>query len=70
MKTDLMTLVEVARYLNVAPLRLVRAYCNRGSLAGVPLPEALDDAPLRQRHWSRAEISQFRDALRRAQHGV
>ena len=46
---------------------LARAFCCRGSLAGVPLPQALDDAPLTQRHWLRDDVRQFDHAYKRVQ---
>lgn len=63
MKNELMTLAEVARYLNVSPPRLVRAYCNRGTLEGVPLPEPLENVPFRQRYWAREEVRQFKQRV-------
>ncbi len=68
MKSELMTLSEFARYLGVSPLRLVRAYCNRGSLDGVPLPEPVKNVPFRERCWSREQVRQFRHTLQRARH--
>ena len=65
MKSELMTLTEFARYLGVSPLRLVRAYCNRGSLDGVPLPEPVQKAAFRERCWSREQVRQFRLRLQR-----
>ncbi len=53
-----MTLPEVARYLEVSPPRLVRAYCNRGTLDGIPLPEPLENTPFWQRCWLREEVRQ------------
>lgn len=50
MSAALMTLPEFARYIGIATPTLARAFCCRGSLDGVPLPQALDDAPLTQRH--------------------
>jgi len=68
MKSELMTLSEFARYLGVSPLRLVRAYCNRGSLDGVPLPEPVQNTAFRERCWSREQVRQFRHMLQRARH--
>lgn len=68
MKSELMTLSDVARYLGVSPLRLVRAYCNRGSLDGVPLPAPLQNVAFRERCWPREEVRQFRHRLQRARH--
>jgi len=68
MKSELMTLSEFARYLGVSPLRLVRAYCNRGSLDGVPLPEPVKNVAFRERCWSREQVRQFRHTLQRARH--
>ncbi|RPD96891.1 DNA-binding protein [Candidatus Pantoea deserta] len=70
MKSELMTLPEVARYLNVSPPRLVRAYCNQGTLEGVPLPEPLENRPFRQRYWSREEVRQFKHRLALLHHPV
>jgi len=70
MKNELMTLPEVARYLEVSPPRLVRAYCNRGTLDGIPLPEPLENTPFRQRCWLREEVRQFRQRLQRVRHHV
>jgi hypothetical protein len=33
----------------------------------VPLPQALDDAPLTQRHWLRDDVCQFDHAYKRVQ---
>jgi hypothetical protein len=66
MKYELMTLPEIARYLGVSPSRLVRAYCNRGTLDGVPLPEPLNHVSFSRRYWSREEVRQFRHTLQRA----
>lgn len=70
MNREMMTLPEVARYIGVAPATLVRVLCNRGSLDGVPLPEAVDKAPPGCRHWLFHEVRQFRHALERARHQV
>lgn len=67
MSTALMTLPEFARYIGIATPTLARAFCCRGSLAGVPLPQALDDAPLTQRHWLRDDVRQFDHAYKRVQ---
>ncbi|MCZ4057848.1 hypothetical protein O3W44_00330 [Pantoea sp. LMR881] len=66
MKSKLMTLTEMARYLGVSPRQLARAFCNRGSLADIPLPEALEAAPLTERHWLRDDVRQFKRALQLA----
>lgn len=66
MRSGLMTLNEMARYIGVSSPRLVRAMCNRGTLAGIPLPQATESAPLAQRHWRREEVRQFKHALQRA----
>lgn len=68
MKNELMTLPEVARYLDVSPPKLVRAYCNRGTLDGIPLPEPLEHTPFRQRCWLREDVCQFRQRLQRVRH--
>ncbi|MCX2202303.1 hypothetical protein LDO48_21830 [Pantoea agglomerans] len=49
------------------PQRWRVPFCCRGSLAGVPLPQALDDAPLTQRHWLRDDVRQFDHAYKRVQ---
>lgn len=67
MSTALMTLPEFARYIGIETGTLARAFCCRGSLAGVPLPQAMDDAPLTQRHWLRDDVQQFNHMFRRVQ---
>lgn len=62
-----MTLSEFARYIGIATPILARAFCCRGSLAGVPLTQALDDAPLSQRHWLRDDVQQFNHVFQRVQ---
>lgn len=68
MKSEVMTLTEVARYLEVSPSRLVRACCNRGTLEGLPLPAPLEKVAFRDRCWAREEVRQFRHTLQRARH--
>ncbi|WP_312056401.1 hypothetical protein [Pantoea brenneri] len=65
MTTALMTLPEFAQYIGIETPTLARAFCCRGSLAGVPLPQSLDDAPLTQRHWLLDDVRQFKHAFKR-----
>lgn len=67
MSRALMTLPEFARYIGIETPTLARAFCCRGSLAGVPLPQSMDDAPLTQRHWLRDDVRQFNHMFRRVQ---
>ena len=70
MRTTLMTLPEVARYLGVPSATLACAICNRGTLDKVPLPAAVDDtAPLSCRCWTPQDVRQFRLAMMRARRG-
>lgn len=67
MSAALMTLPEFARYIGIATPTLARAFCCRGSLDGVPLPQALDDAPLTQCHWLLDDVRQFDHVYKRVQ---
>ena len=70
MRTSLMTLPEMARYLGVPPATLVCAICNRGTLEKLPLPAAVDnDAPLSRRCWAPQAVRQFRQEMLRARRG-
>ncbi|MGD9427190.1 hypothetical protein ACLHDD_19285 [Pantoea sp. NSTU24] len=67
MSKVLMTLPEFACYIGINTPTLARAFCCRGSLAGVPLPQAMDDAPLTERHWLSDDVRQFNNAYKRVQ---
>ncbi|WP_130835009.1 hypothetical protein [[Erwinia] mediterraneensis] len=66
MKTQTMSVLEMACYTGIDERQLIRAICNRGTLAGVPLPESLDHTPLSSRRWLRSEVRLFKHALTRA----
>ncbi|MBK4784105.1 MAG: hypothetical protein FT714_07070 [Pantoea sp. Pent] len=69
MRTTLMTLPQMAHYLDIPCTTLARAMCNRGTLEKLPLPAAVDDSlPLSSRCWLREEVRQFRHRLQRRRH--
>jgi hypothetical protein len=71
MRTILMTLPDMARYLGVSPATLARAICNRGTLEKIRLPESVNDhVPLSCRCWAPQEVTQFKHELLRARHQV
>lgn len=66
MKLQSMNVHQMARYVQVEERQLVRAICNRGTLEGVPLPEAPASLPLSARRWLREDVILFKHALSRA----
>lgn len=60
MKSKTMNVREIADYTGIDELKLVRVICNRGTLDGVPLPEAINNSPISSRRWLRKEVRLFK----------
>ena len=66
MRRQHVTAPEFARYAGIQEGDLIRAICNRGTIDGISLPEALDHAPLSARLWLREDVMLFVHQLSRA----
>lgn len=58
------TALEFARCVGMKESDFIRAICNRGTIEGIALPEALNHDPLPRRLWLREDVLFFVRRLR------